>query len=61
MTFEEFLAACPSAAVVFTTDGAALLIGGIVIQFKGSDWNYASHFAKALQLVQQPEPETINA
>ena len=57
MTFDEFVAACPRAEVVFTTDGTALLIGGVVIQFKGSDWNYASYFAKALQMVQPPAEE----
>jgi hypothetical protein len=56
MTFEDFIAACPTAQVVFTTDGAALLIGGVVIQFKGSDWNYATHFAKALQMVPTEQP-----
>lgn len=56
MTFEEFIAACASAKVVFTADGEALLIGNKVVQFKGLGLNGVTWFANALRMIPQTPP-----
>lgn len=55
MSFEEFMAACATAQVVTTMDGPAILLGTTVVQFKGSDVNWAAAFVDALRLAKLPE------